>query len=375
MKFSSSRIMTRLGALILSLTLVAVAVFPSYADDTVNELEQATSGLESELSGLNSELDALSAELDGIISQISETSSELEATKTSLSIAKGEEEAQYESMKLRIKYMYENGNTSMLEMLFSSTCMAEFLNRAEFYSSITEYDRALLEELTSTRESIAQQEMELEEKQARLASLQTELSEKEAALNSKISSTSAELTKYSAQLAQAREEARKAEEALKQEVIPVPPEEPSDIPSEDTPSEDTPSDDLPDSSDDTTEDEEPEIPVSATASDVELLAALIECEAGSNDYEGMLAVGSVVVNRMKHRYYPDTLRGVIYQSGQFPPALNGKVDRILERGVKDSCVIAAQDALNGKNNVGDCLSFRSSSSGHAGTVIGDNVFF
>lgn len=370
MKFSSSRLKTRIGAVILSLALVAAAVFPSYADDTVDELEQTTSGLESELSGLNSELDALSAELDGIISQISETSSELEATKTSLSIAKGEEEAQYESMKLRIKYMYENGNTSMLEMLFSSTCMAEFLNRAEFYSSITEYDRALLEELTTTRESIAQQEMELEEKQAQLASLQKELSKKEAALNSKISSTSAELTQYSAQLEQAREEARKAEEALKQEVIPVPPEEPSDIPSEDTPS-----DDVPDSSDDTTDDEASDIPVSSTASDVELLAALIECEAGSTDYEGMLAVGSVVVNRMKHRYYPDTLRGVIYQSGQFPPALNGKVDRILARGVKDSCVIAAQDALNGKNNVGDCLSFRSSSSGHAGTVIGDNVFF
>ena len=89
----------------------------------------------------------------------------------------------------------------------------------------------------------------------------------------------------------------------------------------------------------------------------------------------MLAVASVVVNRMKHSNYPDTLRGVIFQSGQFPPAHNGKVDKILERGVKDSCLKAAQDALNGKNNVGDCLSFRSASSGHVGTIIGDNVFF
>ena len=89
----------------------------------------------------------------------------------------------------------------------------------------------------------------------------------------------------------------------------------------------------------------------------------------------MLAVASVVVNRMNHSRYPNTLRGVIYQSGQFPPAHNGLVDKKLARGVKASCLQVAQDALAGKNNVGDCLSFRAASSGHAGTIIGDNVFF
>ena len=108
---------------------------------------------------------------------------------------------------------------------------------------------------------------------------------------------------------------------------------------------------------------------------MELFAALIECEAGSTNYDGMLAVASVVVNRMNSSYYPNTLRGVIYQSGQFPPAHNGLVDAKLKRGVKDSCLQAAKDALAGKNNVGDCLSFRAASSGHAGTIIGDNVFF
>ena len=119
----------------------------------------------------------------------------------------------------------------------------------------------------------------------------------------------------------------------------------------------------------------PEIDYAASASDLELFAALIECEAGSTDYEGMLAVASVVVNRMKHKNFPNTLRGVIYQSGQFPPAHNGSVDKKLKRGVKESCLQAAQDALNGKNNVGSCLSFRAASTGHAGTIIGDNVFF
>jgi spore germination cell wall hydrolase CwlJ-like protein len=78
---------------------------------------------------------------------------------------------------------------------------------------------------------------------------------------------------------------------------------------------------------------------------------------------------------MNSSHYPDTLRGVIFQSGQFPPATNGKLEQILESGVKDLCVTAAQDALSGKNNIGDCLQFRSKNSGHVGTVIGNNVFF
>ena len=105
-----------------------------------------------------------------------------------------------------------------------------------------------------------------------------------------------------------------------------------------------------------------------------MLAALIECEAGSTDYEGMLAVGSVVMNRVHHRSYPNTIQGVIYQPGQFSPVPK-KLDKVLNRGVKLSCVQAARDAISGKNNVGSCLSFRSASTGHAGTVIGGNVFF
>ena len=78
---------------------------------------------------------------------------------------------------------------------------------------------------------------------------------------------------------------------------------------------------------------------------------------------------------MKHRNYPDTVYGVIKQPKQFPPATNGKLDRILARGTKPLCEKAARDALNGKTNVEDCISFRAASSGRPGTIIGDNVFF
>lgn len=358
MKFISSRLCYRISALCISLALLLTSFIPVQADNEIKDLEETTSGLESELSGLNNELETLSAELDDITSKIRKTASNLKETREELAIAKGKEAAQYEAMTLRIQYMYENGNTSILEILFSSKSMAEFLNNAEYYSSIMEYDRAVLEELSKTREQIAANENQLEKDQKYLQTLQEELDKKEQELQNKISETSADLSEYTTKLEAAREEAKKTEEEATEEITPIIPAKPApDEP--DTPDIET-----------TTRPG-----VEFTAEDVELLAALIECEAGSRNYEGMLAVGSVVVNRMKHRDYPDTLYGVIYQSGQFSPAGNGKVEKVLARGVKDSCVKAAQDALNGKNNVGDCLSFRASSSGHSGTIIGDNVFF
>lgn len=116
-------------------------------------------------------------------------------------------------------------------------------------------------------------------------------------------------------------------------------------------------------------------PVAAGADDVTLLGALIQCEAGGCPYEGMLAVGAVVVNRMRSGYGGGTLRGVIFQPGQFTPALNGGVDRRLAAGVNPACIQAAQEALAGADNTGGCLNFRAAWTGHPGNNIGGNVFF
>lgn len=115
--------------------------------------------------------------------------------------------------------------------------------------------------------------------------------------------------------------------------------------------------------------------VSASAGDVDLLAAIIQCEAGSTNYEGCLAVGSCIVNRINSPLYPDTVRGVVYQSGQFSPTWEGKLDRVLASGASDIPYQAARDALAGKNNIGRCLQFRAASTGRSGKNIGGNVFF
>lgn len=115
--------------------------------------------------------------------------------------------------------------------------------------------------------------------------------------------------------------------------------------------------------------------VSAEIDEVTLLAAIIQCEAGGSTYEGQVAVGAVVLNRVKSGSYPDTISGVIYQRGQFGPASSGKLARRLANGVSSTAYAAAEEALSGVDNTGGCLSFNDISCGHAGTAIGDNIFW
>lgn len=115
--------------------------------------------------------------------------------------------------------------------------------------------------------------------------------------------------------------------------------------------------------------------IAASTDDVTLLAALIQCEAGNESYEGQLAVGAVVMNRVKSGRYPNSISGVIYQAGQFPPAANGAVAAKISNGVKESCRQAAREALNGMDNTSGALYFCRTSSGHAGVVIGNHVFY
>lgn len=114
--------------------------------------------------------------------------------------------------------------------------------------------------------------------------------------------------------------------------------------------------------------------VAASVDDVTLLGALIQCEAGSESYEGQVAVGAVVMNRLRAGY-AGSISGVIYQSGQFSPASSGKLNRVIANGVSGSCLQAAQAAIGGADNVNGAKSFKRASSGQPGIVIGNHVFF
>lgn len=112
---------------------------------------------------------------------------------------------------------------------------------------------------------------------------------------------------------------------------------------------------------------------SASSSDLDLLAAIIYCEAGNQSAEGKEAVGAVVMNRVNSASYPNTISDVIYQSGQFTPAATGTLAKALSSGVPSSCYDAAQAALNGSDPTRGKMSFHAGAGN--GTVIDGQTFY
>ncbi len=108
--------------------------------------------------------------------------------------------------------------------------------------------------------------------------------------------------------------------------------------------------------------------------DLTLLSAIIYCEAGGESYAGQVAVGAVVMNRVRSGSYPNTISGVVYQSGQFSPVANGSLARALSNGSYQNCTSAAREALAGADNTGGAHNFHRVN-GDAGLVIGHHVFF
>ena len=106
--------------------------------------------------------------------------------------------------------------------------------------------------------------------------------------------------------------------------------------------------------------------------DKELLASIIFCEAGNQPDEGQVAVGAVIMNRVKSAVYPNSISEVVYQSGQFGPAMTGWLDSVrYSAGYTPSAMQAAIDALSGSNPIGDCLYF---DQGGMGYQLGDHYF-
>ena len=342
---------------------------------------------------MNSQLSSLSKELDNTSSQIEDLSAKVEKSKLDLASAQLDEEAQYDSMKDRIKFMYEGGGASLVQILLTSESMGDFLNKAEYVATISQYDRKMLEELQQVRSNVEQKQNDLEQQQSKLSGLQETLTSKRDELNSKISSTSGELADYQAQL----DRAKAAEEALK---LAQNDEVSGSVKADDTKNTETSNTNTNtnnanknnqtastntnntnknNNTNTNTNTNSPTVnngnSTPASTTDVALLAAILQCEAGG--YDGMLAVATVIMNRVASPAYPNNLRAVIYQSGQFAPTWNGSLNRVLSKGASSTAYSVAQAALGGARHsaVINCLQFRSASTGVSGINVGGNVFF
>lgn len=385
------------SALAITICTVTIASVntPVYSAPSTDELESTTSGLKGELNDLNSQLSSLSKELDNTSSQIEDLSAKVEKSKLDLASAQLDEEAQYDSMKDRIKFMYEGGGASLVQILLTSESMGDFLNKAEYVATISQYDRKMLEELQQVRSNVEKKQNDLEQQQSKLSGLQETLTSKRDELNSKISSTSGELADYQAQL----DRAKAAEEALK---LAQNDEVSGSVKADDTKNTETSNTNTntnnanknnqtastntnntnknnTTNTNTSTNTNSPTVnngnSTPASTTDVALLAAILQCEAGG--YDGMLAVATVIMNRVASPAYPGNLRAVIYQPGQFAPTWNGSLNRVLSKGASSTAYSVAQAALGGARHsaVINCLQFRSASTGVSGINIGGNVFF
>ena len=113
----------------------------------------------------------------------------------------------------------------------------------------------------------------------------------------------------------------------------------------------------------------------AKSEEVRMMAAMIQCEAGNQEFEGQVAVGAVIMNRVKSSSYPNTIQEVIMQPSQFGPSDSQLfADLLANDTIKDTCREAAKQAFSGVDNVGGALHFNRAGS-REGLVIGDHVFY
>ena len=163
------------------------------------------------MTNIVSSMNALESQINDKKKELSDLEDEIDQTQDNLEAAKQQSASQYEDMKIRIRYMYENGNTPMLEMLLSASSFSDFLNRTEYISEINSYDRQKLEEFIQVQEQIAAEEASLEEQkkdleseQQELLAMQDDMKVKQNSVNSLISSTQANISQTNSELSSAQ---------------------------------------------------------------------------------------------------------------------------------------------------------------------------
>ena len=176
------------GIALLCSFAIVLSVFPVSADNDISSLENQASAMEDQLAGINEDILALSDEISGTQMQLEILNGDMERTEDELAVAKENEVRQYEDMKDRIKYMYEHGNATLLEMLFSAEDMADFLNKADFIENLSTYDRDALNELKEIHQQITDHQETLKAQQASLNDLQSQLQTQQDSLQAKADS-------------------------------------------------------------------------------------------------------------------------------------------------------------------------------------------
>lgn len=333
------------------------------AQQQAQELESSKSSLEGLVVEFNNELESLGNDLNQLETQIQDKMEEISNSSKQIEEAEKEKDKQYNAMKDRIQFLFEAGDTNYLEIFLDSKSLAESLNRAEYFSQLYQYDREMLDKYQQTLENINQKNKELKTEKGELDQLKWDNEAKQQEIAQKIASSSQQIQQFEDQIAEAEAKAAEYEKNAAQAEAQI-----QELEEEARRAEEERLRKLREESPGTA-------PFDYSKSDLDLLAALIQAEAENQPYEGKLAVGSVVINRINSSYFPNNMMGVLYQPYQFTPVtVNNRFAIILAKGANSECYQAAQEVLNGRI-VGTWLYFRVNDGSRTGTVIGDHVFY
>lgn len=332
--------------------------------EELDSLNQEKDSLQGQLNTLNDELQKVSDNLADLEQQIEDKEEEIEITQAELEDAKATEAWQYECMKKRIQFIYESQDYVMMEMLFASANFGEFLNQSDYIEQLSAYDRKKLDEYTATKELIEAAEARLEQEKKDLDDYKAQVEIEKSRVAGLVRQTSTSIEGKADEISQAEAEALAYEQQIKEQEENIEALK-AKLAEEIRLSQLAAQSAWRDISE-----------VSFAEEDRYLLANLIYCEAGGESYAGQLAVGAVVVNRVLSSVYPDTVVGVIYQNKQFSPVASGRLAAALAEGkATESCYRAADEAMRGITNVGNCVYFRTPIEGLSGINIGGHVFY
>lgn len=390
-----------IGAFLFSICIILFAVYVVSGNDTddistsideaesrIQEKESIYEQIQKNLADLNDSKDDLSEymkgikenyslisdSIDGVLEEIDIKREMIDQINLELEKAAQDQSLQYEAMKQRIKYMYEVGDTGYMEAFLSDDSLDVILNRMEYVSELVKYDRNKLSEYEDLLLYIQKAKDDLEEEMKGLEKLKQEKESDQVVLSQMMSNASENIKNKESQIDEAEleaesyaalldeeknsleelkeEESRRIEESIRMS-IEESSKEAAGIYEEATTCG----------------------PYDASDDEVMQLAAIIYCEARGEPYQGMLAVGSVVMNRVADTRFPNTIEEVILSPNQFSPVASGLYSIALAKGANDTCIQAAKEVLFDGVRIGPWVYFRTVNDIIKGTVIGNHVFY
>lgn len=341
------------------------------AEQEKNQLHNAKEDMESYLADLNQQSKSLNEQISILNNDIETKEAEIAAKEEEIAEAQANLDKQYADMKKRIQYMYENSQDTMGSYLAAALTsgISDMLNQVEYATNINQYDRNMLENFEKSKKDLELQYAELQDEQGALELLKAETEKKKERVASQQKAAGSKISEYNEMINQMAGELGSMEELIAEKtkllnklIAQAEAEERQAKAAAAKSAVSSMGDGNIIAGDAGISSGQ----VSLSEYELMLLATMIYCEAGNQGTEGQLAVGYVIMNRVRSNLYPNSLESVLRQSRQFEPAGSGRFDLVLQAEqdhdipniVTQSCWNAARTVVNGSSNVGDSLFFR-----------------